>query len=121
MKLIRNSIFETNSSSTHSLVIMSKQDYIDWVNNKKTLNIASELGSVKDLTEADKEIIRNEDGSIDYKGEHFESEYDFMESDYYDVIDDSNASKGYIDEYAEVIKKEHGDEIILSVYRSERW
>ena len=44
-----------------------------------------------------------------------------MESDYYEVIDDGNASKEYIDNYAEVEQKELGDNVIMSIYRGERW
>ena len=88
-------------------------------NNKKTLNVY--LGQVQDLTDLDKKIIRNEDGSIDYENNHFESEYDFMESDYYDMIEDDNASFEYIKQYAEVEQKELGDNIIMSIYRGERW
>lgn len=119
MKKIRQNTFETNSSSTHALVILSKEDYKAWKNNEKTLNLLS--GEAQELTEEDKKIIRNTDGSIDYNGEHFDSEYDFMESEYYDVIDDGNASKEYIDNYAEVEQKELGDNIIMSIYRTERW
>lgn len=121
MKLIRNNIFETNSSSTHSLVIMSKQDYQDWKDHKKVLNIRKELGTVEELSDDDKEIIRLEDGKVQYKDETFDSMEDFMEGDYYDVIDDCNASEEYIEEYAEVIKTEMDDKVILSVYRGERW
>ena len=32
---IRSNCFETNSSSTHSLVICTKQDYLDFKDNKK--------------------------------------------------------------------------------------
>ena len=68
----------------------------------------------------DKKIIRNEDGSIDYDGNHFDSEYDFMEEDY-ETIGDNNATKEYIDNYAEVEMKELGDNVIMSVYRGDRW
>ena len=119
MKTIRYGTFETNSSSTHALVILSKEDYKAWQNNKKTLNLHS--GQVQDLTDEDKKIVRNEDGSVDYGGQHFESEYSFMESDYYDVIDDSNASAEYIEHYAEVEQKELGDNVVMSIYRGDRW
>jgi hypothetical protein len=119
MKKIRQNTFETNSSSTHALVILSKEDYKAWKNNEKTLNLLS--GEAQELTEEDKKIIRNTDGSIDYNGEHFDSEYDFMESEYYNVIDDSNASKEYIDNYAEVEQKELGNNVIMSIYRGDRW
>ena len=119
MKLIRRGTFETNSSSTHALVIISKEDYEAWKRNEKVINLYS--GIVEDLSEQDKKIVRNENGSIDYNGEHFDSEYDFMESDYYDVINDENASKEYIDNYADVEKKELNDKVIMSIYRGERW
>lgn len=119
MKLIRPNTFETNSSSTHALVIISKDDYKAWQENKKVLNLYS--GETEDLSEEDKKIIRNEDGSVDYNGEHFDSEYDFMESDYCEIIGDENASKEYIDNYTDVEKKELDDKVIMSVYRGERW
>lgn len=119
MRLVRPNIFETNSSSTHALVIISKDDYKAWQNNEKVLNLYT--GKVEDLSDNDRKIIRNTDGSIDYNGEHFDSEYDFMESDYYDVIEDGNASKEYINNYAEVEQKELDDKIIMSIYRGERW
>ena len=34
MKKIRNNVFETNSSSTHSITICSKDDYDKWVNGE---------------------------------------------------------------------------------------
>lgn len=54
MKTIRYGTFETNSSSTHALVILSKEDYKAWQNNKKTLNLHS--GQVQDLTDEDKKL-----------------------------------------------------------------
>ena len=68
-----------------------------------------------------KKIVRNEDGSVDYDGQHFKSEYSFMESDYYYVIDDDNASAEYIESFAEVEQKELGNNVIMSIYRGDRW
>ena len=119
MKIVRMGTFETNSSSTHSLVILSKEEYDSWKKNEKTLNIYS--GKIQELTDLDKKIIRNDDGSVDYEGNHFESEYDFMESDYYDVIDDDNASFEYVENFADVEQEELYDKVIMSIYRGERW
>lgn len=118
MKKIRLGTFETNSSSTHALCILTKDEYKEWKENKKVLNLYT--GKVEELSEEDKKIIRNEDCSIDYNGEHFDSEYDFME-EHYDIIDDSNATKEYVEQYAEVEQKELGDNVIMSIYRGERW
>lgn len=120
MRKTRIGVFETNSSSTHSLVILSKEDYERWQNNEVVLNLYS--GEVEELSNKDKKIIRKPDGSVEYDGKTFESEYDFMEDeDYYDVIDDGNASKEYIEHFAEVEQKELDDKVIMSVYRGERW
>lgn len=105
MRKIRYNTFETNSSSTHSLVILSKEDYEAWQRNEKTLDLYT--GKVQDLTDSDKEIIRNEDGVIEYKGEKFDDIYDFMESaDYYDVIEESNASPEFVERYGDVEETE---------------
>ena len=119
MKTIRYGTFETNSSSSHALVILSKEDYKAWQNNKKTLNLHS--GQVQDLTDEDKKIVRNEDGSVDYDGQHFESEYSFMESDYYYVIDDDNASAEYVESFAEVEQKELWNNFNMRINRVYRW
>ena len=44
-----------------------------------------------------------------------------MESDYYEVIDDNNASAEYIRHYAEVEQKELDDNVVMSIYRGDRW
>lgn len=120
MKTIRHGTFETNSSSTHALVILTKEEHHAWTHNEKTLNLYT--GEVKDLTENDKKIIRNEDGSVLYENQWFESEYDFLDSDEgCDAIDDSNASFEYVENFADVEQKELDDKIIMSIYRGERW
>ena len=52
MRLVRPNTFETNSSSTHALVIISKDDYKAWQENKKVLNLYS--GETEPLSEEDK-------------------------------------------------------------------
>ena len=34
MKIVRQGVFETNSSSTHSLSICSTEDFKKWMNNE---------------------------------------------------------------------------------------
>lgn len=38
MKVVRRLVFETNSSSTHSLCICTRKEYEDWVNGKAVYN-----------------------------------------------------------------------------------
>lgn len=117
MRTIRSSVFETNSSSTHSLVILSKEDYDKWQNNEVVLNLYD--GEVQPL-DPNKKITRNEDGTVLFNETEYESMYDLMEEQY-DEIDDSYAPKEYVDEYAEVEQKELDDKVIMSIYRGERW
>ena len=42
MKIIRQGIFETNSSSTHSMIIMSEEDYTKWMSNQACFDNESE-------------------------------------------------------------------------------
>ena len=42
MKTIRNATFETNPSSTHALVILSKQEYEDFCNDIEKANYSYE-------------------------------------------------------------------------------
>lgn len=117
MRTIRTSVFETNSSSTHSLVILSKEDYKKWENHEVVLNIYN--GEIQPL-DPNKQIIRNEDGTVLFNETKYNDMYDLMENEYED-IDDSYAPKEYIDEYADVEQKELGDNVIMSIYRGDRW
>jgi hypothetical protein len=41
MRQIRQSVFETNSSSTHSITIVSKEDYENWEKDNLFINTDS--------------------------------------------------------------------------------
>lgn len=117
MKKIRFGVYETNSSSTHSLVIISKEEYESFVNGKMVLDLYS--GTAQPLDE-EKIFITNEDGSISYNGKKYDDKYDFYEDEYKDFGDDY-ATKDYLDMFADVEQKELDNNVIMSVYRSERW
>lgn len=113
MKTIRNSTFETNSSSTHALIILSKEEYKDFCNDKIALNLRN--GNTVPLN---KNIIANEDGSYTYKDENYDSLYELICDE---IIDDEYATQNYLDHYAEVVKKEIDDKVVMSIYRGDRW
>lgn len=113
MKTIRRSTFETNSSSTHALIILSKQEYEDFCNDKIALNLRS--GNTVSLN---KDIIANEDGSYTYKDENYDSLYELICDE---IIDDEYATQNYLDHYAEVVKKEIDDKVVMSIYRGDIW
>lgn len=118
MKTIRMGVFETNSSSTHSLCILTKQEYQDWQDGKVVLDLYS--AGVKPLNE--NKLITEIDGgcSYEYKGKSYDSMYDLLEDEYED-FDDSYAIAEYISEFAEVEQKELDDKVIMSIYRGDRW
>lgn len=113
MKTIRNSTFETNSSSTHALIILSKQEYEDFCNDKIALNLRN-----GDTVSLNKNIITNEDGSYTYEGENYDSLYELICDE---IIDDEYATQDYLDHYAEVVEKEIGDKVAISIYRGDIW
>ena len=113
MKTIRNSTFETNSSSTHALIILSKQEYEDFCNDKIALNLRN-----GDTAPLNKNIVTNEDGSYTYEGENYDSLYELMCDE---IIDDEYATQDYLDHYAEVVEKEVGDKVAMSIYRGDVW
>lgn len=114
MKTIRHSTFETNSSSTHALIVLSKKDYTDFCNDKIALNIHS--GEIVPLN---KDIIAHEDGTYTYKGDEYDCLYDLI----YDggIIDDTYATQEYLDHYAEVKTVEIDDKVVISIYRGDIW
>ena len=66
MKSIREGIFESNSSSCHSLTIVSKEDYGDFENGKKlwnpeTENLTSLDDVYKTVVEDGNELVRPEE------------------------------------------------------------
>ena len=117
MRTVRIGTFETNSSSTHALVILSKDDYRKWQNNEVVLDLIEDC--IKPL-DPNKNIVRHDDGSVDYNGNHFANMYELMEEEYED-IDDEYAIAEYVEQYAQVEQKELGDNVIMSIYRGERW
>lgn len=116
---IRRNTFETNSSSTHSLVILSKEDYEAWKRNEKTLNLYT--GKVQYLTDYNEEIVRNEDGTIEYKGVKFDNEREFLYDCDDDIITEENATPEFVRCYGEVEEAELDGKKIMSIYIGEGW
>lgn len=99
---IRDNVFETNSSSTHSLTIVSKSEYDAWVESKDILfnadagELVSREAAIEAVREIDKEYQKN-------------SWYHPIESYmWYDVPDDDSirmckniddAPEEYVDKY----------------------
>ena len=55
---VRMSVFETNSSSTHSLCVLNKEDYDKWYNGLGKVNIGNKTDNFvlnEDIVEGDKD------------------------------------------------------------------
>jgi hypothetical protein len=61
MKQIRRNVFETNSSSTHSITMCSQSQFDDWKAGKVLFDYWKEVFvKAKEMTEEDKEAARDE-------------------------------------------------------------
>lgn len=69
---IRNKYFETNSSSTHCLVITTEENWKLFKENKLAINLYS--GKLDELYECDPKI--RDDGRFEYEGEIYDNIYD---------------------------------------------
>lgn len=107
MRTIRNGVFETNSSSTHSITIMNKEDYDRWQNENLYYNF-------------DKEVFNTHDEII----QKYLNEYDLTEMDDEDSFDEwlrdweiSTSNKYLKDTSLKVDVTKHttksGDEIVI--------
>ena len=60
-KQIRHSVFETNSSSTHSLTFCTEEQFEDWKNGKLLFNVwDDEFVKANELTDQDRQDAKNE-------------------------------------------------------------
>lgn len=68
MKVIRRGVFETNSSSTHSITMCSKEDYDKWENGEVLLD---------EGYKATKQFITREEAIQKLKDSKYYTDYDF--------------------------------------------
>jgi len=106
MRKIRKGVFETNSSSTHSITICNKDDYDKWIKDSNLLFNANTYGKfTNEPTFITKEQFKKLCPDCD--DNCFE---DFFTSDEYD-----NAFGEY-EQYEKTYKTPNGEEIIAFGY-----
>jgi len=81
MRKIRRGIFETNSSSTHSISIVAKEDFEAWKNGEMILDRWSD----KLIKTEDKDKVKYEDELQTYEG--------YMEDDYLEYFEERFTTK----------------------------
>lgn len=92
IRLIRNNVFETNSSSTHSLTIVDSQDFIDWVDGLLYYNPEEEIFVKADFNKEDgNDLYTYEEWEEAYVGDYFET----FSDDYTTKSGDSITAFGY--------------------------
>lgn len=108
MKQIRYNVFETNSSSTHSLILMNETDYDKWVKGELILDDMYELCDTKDL-----ELTEYIPGEDDWDEDQYMIDKD--ENRYFRYNDISR-----LDVKEDTIKTPNGDNVFgISIYTSE--
>ena len=127
---IRAGVFETNSSSTHSLNICKKSDYLEWVNNPDIVYVGeswrfgpSQFNDKEFVTQqdiVDRAIAYNQEKSDDRYPETIEGW--FSKSDNWYSINEATENEVYtyedwcqynenLNTYSYSYVSEHGDEI----------
>ena len=118
---IRQGVFETNSSSTHSITIAPESDFNKWKNGEVYLNEGwwdSSDGSNKDKTFLTKDEAINLLGSYEYYKRN-EDLNDMNDEELNEVFRDwdiytfENYWDDYLEDYETHYTTEHGDDIIV--------
>lgn len=118
---IRQSVFETNSSSTHSITIAPESDFNKWKNGEVYLNEgwwSSSEDPNKDKTFLTKDEAINLLGSYEYYKRN-EDLNDMNDEELNEVFGDwdiytfENYWDDYLEDYETHYTTEHGDDIIV--------
>lgn len=120
MLQIRRNVFETNSSSTHSITMCSKNDYDRWARGEVYLNESwwpkeneSEYKNKKFVTRDETiNLIKCNDGDIEYDKEYYKSfdEYIAKEYDIYTI--DEYFENEYLESFKDSYTTDSGETVI---------
>ena len=119
---IRRSVFETNSSSTHSMTICMKSDYDAWQNDEmlycqyKSPNFLSvEEGRKKNVENfKDYDEVSEEDKQAHLNGEKSLSDLGFedIEEFYHTALEDEDVWENrYLEDFGQTFKTPGGEEV----------
>lgn len=81
MKIIRNNIFETNSSSTHSLVLVGDRKPEDYMAKNSTI-------LVRFINTDDESVLSSLEDKVSYLVSHIINNYKYNSANYQDLISD---------------------------------
>ncbi len=117
---IRRSVFETNSSSTHTLTICSKSDFEKWKRGELLLDEwRNKFIDVKKVSEKDIESYYNSIKKPYYKNykdldddERKSIKNEYMKNEVSGTTYDDWGEDGYFETYSQDYKTENGDEVV---------
>lgn len=93
MRQIRHGAFETNSSSTHTLVIMSKEDYEKFENGELFLEDDNPITKEELISKNKKEIEEIYDGDFDEFVRDERLDYDSIVNNDYETFYQTHTTK----------------------------
>lgn len=98
---IRLGLFETNSSSTHSIVIMSKVQFSKWKNSYST----------DEFTKPDEVVFKTKEDLINIDKSYFEENPDYLEYRFEDFVH----SQDYVSYNDVCVQGEFDDYTLVSI------
>lgn len=101
MRTVRLGVFETNSSSTHSITICKKEDYDKWVNNENVF--MDNYGNIHVDEERYQKYLKEKDEQY-YNDDNYYSSRTFEQ-----YINNDRRLENYHENYT----SESGDEIVI--------
>lgn len=120
MLQIRRNVFETNSSSTHSITMCSKDDYDRWDSGEVYLNEGwwlkdneSEYKNKKFVTRDEAmDIIKCSGGDIEYDNKYYESFDKYIAEEYEIYTIDEYFENDYLENFYESYTTDSGETVI---------
>lgn len=120
MLQIRRNVFETNSSSTHSITMCSKDDYDRWDSGEVYLNEGwwhkdneSEYKDKKFVTRDEAiDIIKCSGGDIEYDNEYYESFDKYIAEEYEIYTSDEYFENEYLESFKDSYTTDSGETVV---------
>lgn len=112
---VRNNIFETNSSSTHCIVITTNEEWENFKNGELVLDMYN--GELTPITKSMKIPRQLENGKWEFEGSTYDSIFDICTSNYSWYDRDKMLYEAFQEDSHEVIRKKiDEDRFALSIY-----
>lgn len=120
MLQIRRNVFETNSSSTHSITMCSKDDYDRWNSGEVYLNKGwwskdneSEYKNKKFVTRDEAiDIIKCDGSNIEYDDEYYDSFDEYIAKEYNIYTIDEYFENEYLESFEGSYTTDSGETVI---------